>query len=209
MMENKGGRKKVCFSPSVIAIDIQESINDHKVKWYQIDEMQSFRKDVKNISRAFIAQNLRKKNRNILADLTRSKTMCVLGLESRIDYRRRLQRLFCIHLVLNAQKKFQGSPDCPKLELHLATISRSATSNARRVALEQGRSLSNELCCKHFPLTTKCNVPAEILLLPYLVTSSSDGLLHNLKRPNLDESTLQRACFSKRRRRFSKNSRAA
>ena len=160
------------------------------------------------IARAFIAQNLRKKHGNIPTAFARSKTMCVLGLENRIDYRRRLQRLFCIHLVLNAQKKFQKSSNRPKLELHLATISRSATLKARRVALEQGRSLSNELCCKHSLLMTKTsNVSAEILMLPYLITSSSDEVLENSKR-KIDESTLLRVCFGKRRR-FSKSSRAA
>ena len=134
--------KQVDFEAAVELIGAQMySQRDDKVTWYNTDEIQSFRRDANMISISFIVQRARRKKNKLLDPLTRGKTVSVLGLENRINYRRRLQKDSVIRKVLEAQKtlhyKWSSTSD-----IYLAMVSSAATLSARRQALEDGKNIS-------------------------------------------------------------------
>merc|ERR1712232_1490230 len=162
-ISNTPTKKKVSFSSSVDAINVQTipGINkdDPALKWYKVNEIQAFRKDANMISRALITQRRERKRRKVSSTLLRSKTVCILGLENRIDCKRRLQKASVVQLVLNAQQKFQKIYDFPKLELYLAMLSSAATLNASLLALEDAKNVSKEIFTQTFTLMKKPYLP--------------------------------------------------
>ena len=167
-------KKKVIFSPIVDIINVQTipGINkdDPALKWCKVDEIQSCRKDANMISRAFLTQRIGRKRKKVSSTLFRSKTVCIVGLENRINYKRRLQKASVVQLVLNAQKRFKKAYDFPKLELYLAKASSAATLNARCLALEDAKNVSEEVFTETFTLTKNPNVSGQIFVLPCLNT---------------------------------------
>ena len=202
-------RKSVFFS-SLIDINSENMIpinkHEYDLKWYKADEIQAFRKDANMISRAFLTQIIGRKRRKVSSTLSRSKTVCVLGLENRINYKRRLQKASVVKLVLNAQKKFQKTYNFPTLERYLAMLSSAATLNASRLALEDGRNLSEEVCSQNFPLIKQPDVSDQIYVLPYLTTNNgsnrSSKCANNFKT---DQSNSLDMCVYKGKQLFSES----
>merc|ERR1712157_14901 len=119
--------------------DSKRSQKINILNWYTMDEIKTFRKDATMISRAFILQKIRRRKQKLKAPLLQSKTVCIIGLENRINFKRRLQRESSVRLVLEAQARFKNIFSFTSLQSHLAVVSSSATSNARRQALEDGK----------------------------------------------------------------------
>jgi len=175
---NSRKSKRVIFAETVDTINVKLYSRTNKDKhvplnWYTKDELKSFRQDAKNISKAFRLQRVRRKRNGIdkVVTLLRSKTICTLGLENRINCRRLLQKDLVIRKVLNAQKKLKIKYASPTLEFHLATVSVTSTFRARRQALSDGRSVSQQGCSDtEFPLNKQSSddVSCENFVLPFL-----------------------------------------
>lgn len=204
-------RKKLCFSPFVRTINVQANSEINKkeseLKWYKIDETQAFKKDAKMISRAFLVQKLRRKRGNISNSLVRSKTMCILGLENRINYKRRVKKDIIIQLILKAQKMFRKTFDAPGLETYLSMVSRALTIPARHLATEDGKILSEEVCSWYFPSMKR---PVFHFMPPYLTTFDASNRLKDNENPyNIDQSMNFCASFHQVEQQVCKNTNAA
>jgi len=137
--------KRVQFEKIVDVVNYQTCIRKPEAKdlrWYKTDEIKKFRRDAHMISISFIKQRARRKIDGFNHPLRRAKTISVLGLENRINYKRRLKKEKVIRKVLKAQNYIQKKYSYPTSEIHLAMVSSAASLSARRQALEDGKSVS-------------------------------------------------------------------
>ena len=165
-------RNKVSFSAATEIINAQSQriTKDELVnKWYKRNEIKSFRKDANMVSRAFLFQKIRRKRINAPSVLLGSKTLCLHGLENRIDYNRRLQRVSVIRYVLSIQKKLQEIYGRLNFESHLAMASHAATLNVRRLATEAGKRVSYEIQYNRSPFPNQHEISHELVTVQSLV----------------------------------------
>ena len=116
---------------------------ERRLNWYKMDEIKAFRRDANMISLAFLKQKKASSNEHKLR-LEQSKTICALGLENRINFKRRLQKTLIIRFVLKAQAELQKKYSFPTSESKLAVVSSAATFEARFQAIEDGKRASKD-----------------------------------------------------------------
>ena len=107
--------------------------------WYTQVEIESFKNDAKMFSRALRHQNARRKRKCGYSSLEMhpSKTLCIRGLETRIDSERIRQRRTHMRKVINAQKIFKFLTPVER-EGCLAMISYQESFSAKCKALVEG-----------------------------------------------------------------------
>ena len=148
----KNSRVRFAAAVDIINVQIHSRRNNNKDElcWYKTDEIKSFRRDANMISRAFLIQKIKRKREGCVTRLNRSKTICILGLENRIHYERRLRKASVIREVLNTQKEFQ-TKGLSSIEFHLALISTLSTFSAKVQALEDGKNVSHQVSLSDIP----------------------------------------------------------
>jgi len=112
--------------------------------WYTEEEIDTFKKDAKMYILALRKLKLRRersKNKippsSVSRKKTPSKTLCRLGLESRIDVERLRRRRRSIKKIINAQNTLKSSTSLER-EQCLAVLSSIESFSAKCKALEEG-----------------------------------------------------------------------
>jgi len=149
--DERRSKKCVKFSTDISFINqLAISEEDNFQKWYDSDDIESFSKDAKMISRAFQVQLTRRRNDNkkhrkgsTIDSYIPSKTICTLGLEYKIDIGRQKRKIIATKSVLEIQEECKNCSFSEK-EMRIAFVSCGATYTARYQAINSGRNTEEE-----------------------------------------------------------------
>ena len=176
---SKKKRRRVRFSENLENINLIVHTNIRRIRndliWYKKDEIESFTNDAKMISRAFAVQKIRRSRNNIISSLVPSKTVCAIGLELSMNDKRQIEKASTIRMVLNAQKKLKKVVSSQKLESILATVIIGASFNAKRIALEDGQSVSKQTNHHYFANVRKANAQNVCFTSPLISDNINDA----------------------------------